>query len=151
MHNWGSRTNGPQGIWGNRGYGSQHVLIPGIAVGDRGAYYSILCHIMPYYAILFHTMPYYKLHKLYQFEVAKIMHTLYNKEHPTNLTEFFTKSCLRCSCFTRCSKSFTFTVPLLESTKLQQSFLYQGVKTWNSISDYIKTSICAFKTNCKKH
>ena len=41
MHNWGSRTNGPQGIWGNRGYGSRHVLIPGIAVGGRGAYYSI--------------------------------------------------------------------------------------------------------------
>ena len=27
MHKWGSRTNGPQGIWGNRGSGSQHVLI----------------------------------------------------------------------------------------------------------------------------
>ena len=56
MHNWGSRTNGPQGIWGYRGYGSQHVLIPGIAVGDRGAYYSILYHTgtIPYYAILFH-------------------------------------------------------------------------------------------------
>ena len=29
MHKWGSRTNGPQGIWGNRGSGSQHVLVPG--------------------------------------------------------------------------------------------------------------------------
>ena len=61
MHNWGSRTNGPQGIWGNRGYGSQHVLIPGIAVGDRGAYYSILFHTMPYYSILYHTIPYYAI------------------------------------------------------------------------------------------
>ena len=61
MHNWGSRTNGPQGIWGNRGYGSQHVLIPGIAEGDRGAYHSILCHTIPYHAILFHIMPYYSI------------------------------------------------------------------------------------------
>ena len=61
MHNWGSRTNGPQGIRGNRGYGSQHVLIPGIAVGDRGPYYSILCHTIPYYSILCHTIPYYAI------------------------------------------------------------------------------------------
>ena len=25
----GARINGPQGILGNRGYGSQHVLVPG--------------------------------------------------------------------------------------------------------------------------
>ena len=61
MHNWGSRTNGPQGIWGNRGYGSQHVLISGIAVGDRGAYYALLFHAMPYYSILCHTTPYYSI------------------------------------------------------------------------------------------
>ena len=56
IQNWGARTNGPQGIWGNKGYGSQHVLIPGIAIGDRGAHYSILCHTIPYYAIPFHTI-----------------------------------------------------------------------------------------------
>ena len=26
---WGSWTNGPQDIWGNREYGYQHVLVPG--------------------------------------------------------------------------------------------------------------------------
>ena len=63
MHNWGSRTNGPQGIWGNRGYGSLHVLIPGIAVRDRDAYYSILCHTIPYYSILYHTIPYLSINR----------------------------------------------------------------------------------------
>ena len=29
MHKWGSSTNGPQGIWGNRGYRCQHILVPG--------------------------------------------------------------------------------------------------------------------------
>ena len=28
MHKWGSRTNGPRGIWDSRGSGSQHVLVP---------------------------------------------------------------------------------------------------------------------------
>ena len=68
MHNWGSRTNGPQGIWGNRGYGSQHVLIPGIAVGDRGAYYRI-----PYYAILFHTIPYYSINRETRFFALNLL------------------------------------------------------------------------------
>ena len=29
MHKWDSRTNGPQGMWGNKGSGSQHVLVRG--------------------------------------------------------------------------------------------------------------------------
>ena len=69
MHKWGFRTNGPQGIWGNRGSGSQHVLVCGTngpydgwderVVSSSGAYglYGIqhiwsTMHI--YYAILFH-------------------------------------------------------------------------------------------------
>ena len=92
------------------------------------------------------------LHELYQFEVAKIMHTLYHKEHPTKLTKFFTKSCVRHTRLTCSSMSLMFTVPLMKSTKLQQSFLYQGVKTWNSIPHNMPTfSFSAFKTNCKNY
>ena len=69
-----------------------------------------------------------KFHELYQFEVTKIMHILYHKQHPSNLNQYFTKSCLRHSHRTRNSTSLLFTVPLTKSTKLQQSFLYQGVK-----------------------
>ena len=92
-----------------------------------------------------------KLHELYQFEVAKIIHTSCHREHPTNPAKFFTKSCLRHSRFTRSSKSVMFTVPLMKSTKLQQSFLYQGVKRWNSILHIKLFSFSAFKTNCKIH
>ena len=92
-----------------------------------------------------------KFHELYQFEVAKIMHILYHKQHPTNLNQYFTKSCLRHSHRTRNSTSLLFTVPLTKSTKLQQSFLYQGVKIWNSIPQTIKTSsFHAFKSDCKE-
>ena len=45
MHKWGSKTNGPQVIWGNRGYGSQHVLVPGInepwTVGTKGPFEAL--------------------------------------------------------------------------------------------------------------
>ena len=40
----------------------------------------------------------------------------------------------------------------MKSTKLQQPFSYQGVKTWNSIPHNIKTfSFSAIKTNFKDH
>ena len=59
-----------------------------------------------------------KFHELYQFEVAKIMHILYHKQHPSNLNQYFTKSCLTHSHRTRNSTSLLFTVPLTKSTKL---------------------------------
>ena len=75
MHIWGSRTNGPQGIWDYRGYGSQHVLVPGTTglktVRKKGPFealghmaclvfitFGILCAFtIPYYSILCHTIP----------------------------------------------------------------------------------------------
>ena len=47
-----------------------------------------------------------------------------------------------------CSFSLMFTIPLMKSTKLQQSFLYQDVKTWNSIPHNIKiSSFSKFKSD----
>ena len=45
MHKQGSRTNGPQGIWGNRGSGCQHVLALGQmglrTVGTKGPFEAL--------------------------------------------------------------------------------------------------------------
>ena len=39
----------------------------------------------------------------------------------------------------------------MKSRKLQQSVLYQGIKTWNSISHYIKiSSFFEFKSDSKQ-
>ena len=92
-----------------------------------------------------------KLNKLYLYEVGKIMCNLYHKQHPYNLNQYFSKSNVRHSRPTRCSSSLMFTIPLMKTTKLQQSFLYQGVKTWNSIPHNIKnSSFSKFKSDSKQ-
>ena len=92
-----------------------------------------------------------KLNKLYLHEVGKIMYNLYHKQHPHNLNQYFSKSNVRHSRPTRCSSSLMFTIPLTKTTKLQQSFLYQGVKTWNSIPHNIKnSSFSKFKSDSKQ-
>ena len=61
------------------------------------------------------------------------------------------KSNVRHSRPTWCSTSFIFTIPFMKSTKLQQSFLYQSVKTWNSIPHSIKIfSFCKFRSDSKQ-
>ena len=79
-----------------------------------------------------------KLNKLYQYEVGKLIYNSYHKQYPYNLNQHFTKSNVRHSRPTRCSTSLMFTIPFMKSTKLQQSFLYQVVKTWNFIPHNIK-------------
>ena len=92
-----------------------------------------------------------KLSKLYQYEVGKIMYNLYHKQHPYRLNQHFTKSIVRHFRPTRCSTSLMFTIPFMKITKLQQSFLYQGVKTWNSIHHNIKISFLSkFKSDSKQ-
>ena len=81
-----------------------------------------------------------KLSKLYQYGAGKIMYNLYHKKHPCNLNQYFTKSNVRHSRPTRGSTSPMLTIPFMKSTKLQQSFLYHDVKTWNSIPHNIKIS-----------
>ena len=91
------------------------------------------------------------LNKLYNYEVGKIIYNLYHKQHPYNLNQHFTKFNVRHSCPTRCFSFLMFTIPLRKSTKLQQSFLYQGVKTWNSIPHNIKnSSFSKFKSDSKQ-
>ena len=92
-----------------------------------------------------------KLNKLHLYEVGKIMYNLYHKQHPYNLNQYFSKSNVRHSRPTRCSSSHMLTIPLMKTTKLQQSFLYQGVKTWNSIPHNIKnSSFSKFKSDSKQ-
>ena len=89
-----------------------------------------------------------KLSKLYQYGAGKIMYNLYHKQHPRNLSQYFTKFNVRHSCLTRSSTSLMLTIPLMKSTNLQRSFLNQGVKTSNSILHIIKTfSFSMFKSD----
>ena len=88
-----------------------------------------------------------KLNKLNLYEVGKIMYNL----HPYNRNQYFSKSNVRHSRPTHCTSSLMFTIPLMKTTKLQQSFLYQGVKTWNSIPHNIKnSSLSKFKSDSKQ-
>ena len=61
------------------------------------------------------------------------MYNLHLTQYCCNLNQYFTKSNVSHSHPTRCSSSVMFAIPFMKSTNLQQSFLYQGVKTWNSI------------------
>ena len=102
---------------------------------------------IPYYE----TLDILKLDELYNFEVTKIMYHIYHKAHPPNLTRDFIKVNQRHSLVMRRSNSRMFTTPLLKTTRLQQSFLFQGVKVWNSIpQDIKKCSFRKFKSNYKK-
>ena len=92
-----------------------------------------------------------KLNNLYQYGVGKIMYNLYHKQYPCKLNQYFTQSKARHSRRTRRSTFLMFTIPFMKSTKQQQSFLYQDVKTWNSISHNIKiSSFSNFKSDSKQ-
>ena len=94
-----------------------------------------------------------KLNKLYQYEVGKIKNNLYHKQHPYNLNQNFTKTNVRHSRPTSCSTSLTVTNPFMKSTRLLQSFLYQGInETQNFLfSHTIKnSSFSKFKSDSKQ-
>ena len=59
MHKWGSPTNGPQGIWSNRGYGSQHVFHTTVLLCTILYYQTMPHYILP--VLVCHTMPYYSI------------------------------------------------------------------------------------------
>ena len=79
------------------------------------------------------------------------MYNLYHKQHPCKLNQYFTQSYVRHSRPTRCSTFLMVTIPFMKSAKLQQSFLYQDVKTWDSIPHNIKiSSFSKFKSDSKQ-
>ena len=78
-----------------------------------------------------------KLAKIHQLEVAKVMHCINAKKHPPSLI-YFQKSGLSHSYSTRTVSSSQLHIPLFKTIKLQKSFLYQGVRIWNSIPSNIK-------------
>jgi len=75
-----------------------------------------------------------KLNEIYKLEVGKVMYLIQSKQYPHNISHNFTKVCHYHSRTTRSSTSSLLTLPLFRASNLQQSFLYQGVKIWNSIS-----------------
>ena len=79
-----------------------------------------------------------KLAKIYQLEVAKIMHGTDTNKHPPSRVKYFQKSGLLHSYSTRTVSSSQLHIPLFKTTKLQKSFLCQDVKIWNSIPSNIK-------------
>ena len=79
-----------------------------------------------------------KLAKIYQLEVAKVMHRIDTKKHPPSLARYFQKSNLSHSYSNRTVSSPQLHIPLFKTTKLQKFFLYQGVKIWNSTPSNIK-------------
>jgi len=81
-----------------------------------------------------------KLNELYKLETAKIMHYIYTHEQPYNLSQYFSKSGCNHTYSTRNSTLANFSIPLYRTTKVQQSYHYQGSKIWNSIPHDIKIS-----------
>ena len=78
MHKWGSRTNGPQGIWGSRDSGSQHVLVPGTneALGHMtymgfSTFGVLRTFTMPYYSINRDTQSKFITFQSYESESAR--------------------------------------------------------------------------------
>jgi len=68
------------------------------------------------------------------------MHHIYTHEHLHNLSQYFTKPGCNHTYSTCNSTLANFSIPLYRTTKLQQSFHYQGGKIWNSIPHDIKIS-----------
>ena len=68
------------------------------------------------------------LAKIYQQEVAKIMHRIDTKKHPPSLEKYFQKSGLSDSYSSCTVNSSQLYILLSKTTKWQKSFLYQGVK-----------------------
>ena len=68
------------------------------------------------------------------------MHLIFMKEEPCNLSKYFVKSSQAQTRLTHRSTSNNFAIALFKTNKLQQSFLYQRVSMWNSISN----NICSY-------
>ena len=66
-----------------------------------------------------------KVAKIYQLEVAKIMHRIDTKKHPPSLVKYFQKLGLSHSYSTRTINSFKLHIPLFKTSKLQKFFLYR--------------------------
>jgi len=72
-----------------------------------------------------------KVEDIYKLEVVNIMHSIRNKEQLHNLSAYYSKISQQHTHTTQAS-SLMFSTPLFRTSKLQQSFIYQGVKIWNS-------------------
>ena len=79
-----------------------------------------------------------KFNQIFHLEVAKLMHQISMKK-PCNLSKHFVKSSQAHTRLTQTSTLNTFAIPFFKTNKLQQSFLYQGVSSWNSIPINIRT------------
>jgi len=80
-----------------------------------------------------------KIEQIFKLEVDKIMYRIYFKQRPQTITQYFKKSSTVHCYSTRSHTSHMFSIPLIRTLKLQHTFLYQGVHTWNSIPNEIRT------------
>ena len=85
----------------------------------------------------------FSLHKLDQFEVAKITYCAYTKNFPHNLCQYYEKYGSSRPYFTRRSSSLMLANPQVKTSELQLPFWYQSIKIWNSIPISIKLSSCS--------
>ena len=54
---------------------------------------------------------------------------------------------------TRFASSGQYNLPMMNFTKCQNSFVYQGLKSWNNLPIALKNldKLCTFKSQVKKH
>ena len=91
-------------------------------------------HISPAYSKL----GILKLDNLYKSEIANIMLNHSNNTLPKPLQSLFIHSTDVHSHFTRSNSNLNFYFPSFKTSRLQQSFKYQGLNTWNKISPTLK-------------
>ena len=99
-------------------------------------------HISPAYSKL----GILKLDDLYKSEIANFMFNYSNSTLPKSVQSLFIQSIDVHSHFTRSNSNINFYFPSFKTSRLQQSFKYQGVKIWNKISPTLKyQSYSSFK------
>ena len=92
-----------------------------------------------------------KLRDVYNLELAKFMHQIYNNRTPFLFQDKFTKLEKIYSRKTRKPSSSNFFLPRVSKNAGQKKLGYRGVKLWNSLDESLKSeSLILFKKNYKK-
>ena len=90
-----------------------------------------------------------KLSDTYTYEVAIIMQKFYHKKLPITFSEYFCKTDAVHKLRTRQNLACKFAISRCNTSRLQRSIKYGGIKIWDSISSEIRNS--SFKVFKKKY
>ena len=90
-----------------------------------------------------------KLSDIYTYEVAIFMHKFCNKKLPITFSKYFCKTDTVHKLRTRQNLACKFAIPRYNTSRLQRSIKYGGIKIWNSISSETRNSF--FKVFKKKY